>query len=333
VAYVSNADSGDISVLAMDRQTGALQPLQTLAAGANVMPLALSPDRRTLYAAVRSTPWRVLAYRIDSHTGLLTPLGEAPLPESMAHIATDASGRFLFAASYGGHLLSVSPLQEGGAPAAARQLLGTGRHAHAAIISPDQRHLFVTNLGEDQILQLHFDAASGQVEPHAQPALKLRAHSGPRHLVFHPGARWAYLLNELDARVDLLAYDAAAGTLAFVNSGSTLPPGFSGRPWAADLHLTPDGRFLYTSERTSSTLALWRVEAATGELALLGHQATEENPRGFQIDPRGQWLLVAGQNAHSVSSYRIDSQTGLLTHMARQPVGRGPNWVEFIELR
>jgi 6-phosphogluconolactonase len=131
-----------------------------------------------------------------------------------------------------------------------------------------------------------------------------------------------------------LRVDAASGRVAAnVLPALKLPTGFSGRPWAADLHLTPGGRFLHTSERTSSTLAIWQVDAGTGELALVGHQATEANPRGFHIAPRGQWLLVAVQSAHSVSSQPIDGQTGALSHTARLVVGQGPNWVEFIELR
>jgi 6-phosphogluconolactonase len=118
-----------------------------------------------------------------------------------------------------------------------------------------------------------------------------------------------------------------------LKSGSMLPPGFKGRPWAADLHLTPDGRFLYTSERTSSTLVGWKVDAASGELSLVGHTATEQGPRGFQIDPSGNWLLAAGQVSNGLSSYRINRSTGVLTHAGSLRMGKGSNWVEIVELR
>ncbi len=332
LAYVSNADSREISVLQLDRREGTLRTVQTLPVSGTVMPLALSPDRRVLYAALRSEPYTVAAFAIDPASGLLAPLGSAPLPDSMANIATDRSGRWLFAASYGGHRISVSPLGADGRPGPASQVLPTGKNAHAAIPDAANRHLFVTNLGSDQVMQWRFDAASGQLTPHSSAAMAARAGSGPRHLVMHPGGRHAYLLNELDASVELLELDAAQGTLTPRAHWSTLPAGFSGKPWAADLHLRPDGRYLYTSERTSSTLAIWRVDPASGLLTLVGHQATEQQPRGFQIDAAGDWLLAAGQLSNAVTLYRIDRDSGLLTPGARVPLGKGPNWIEMIDL-
>lgn len=332
VAYVANADSREISVLSLDRSSGEMKPLQTLAVGGTVMPMALSPDRRVLYAALRSEPFSVASFSIDRATGALTPLNTAALPDSMANIATDRSGRWLLAASYGGHKASVSPIGSDGRVAAATQVLATGKNAHAAVPSPDNRFVFITNLGSDQVMQLRFDAATGLLSPNTPPTMAGRPGAGARHLVFHPNGRDAYLLNELDASVDLLGYNAASGTLSFRKSWSTLPAGFTGKPWAADLHLTPDGRFLYTSERTSSTLAMWAVDAASGELTLIGHEATEKQPRGFQIDPSGRWLLAAGQVSNALTAYRIDAATGKLSRQSQLPMGKGPNWVEIIDL-
>lgn len=329
-AYVACAEGAEIAVLALEGDSGALQRLQTVPVGGVVMPLALSPDRRTLYASLRSAPFRVLGFRIDGR-GWLSPLGEAALPESMANIATDRSGRWLFAASYGGHVASIGVLATDGTPGPVQQVLPTGRNAHAALPSPDNRFLFITNLGSDQVMQMRFDATSGQVEPNDPPLLACRPGAGPRHLVFHPGGRWAYLLNELDAGVDLLELDTERGTLALRRTWSTLPAGFDGKPWSADIHLTPDGRHLYTSERTGSLLTGWRVDADTGELGLIGHWPTETQPRGFKISPDGRWLLAAGQVSNRITSYRIDADSGALTPVAWLPLGRGPNWVEIIE--
>jgi len=333
VAYVSNADSREISVVAIDRDSGKPQLLQTVAVGGTVMPLALSPDARMLYAALRSEPYTVLAWRIDGASGQLSAAGQAPLPDSMANLATDHGGRYLFGASYGGNVLSVSPLDAQGRPGPAQQVLGTGKNAHAAIPSPDNRFLFVTNLGSDRVMQLRLDAATGRVSPNDPDAMPARAQSGPRHLVFHPDGRHAYLLGELDAGVDLLDYDATRGTLTPRKTWSTLPAGFGGKPWAADLHLTPDGRFLYTSERTSSTIAVWGVDAASGELTLVEHVATEKQPRGFKLDPSGRWLLAVGQVSNSMTIYRIDQKSGRLTKVSELALGKNPNWVEIIELR
>jgi 6-phosphogluconolactonase len=333
VAYVSNADSREISVVALDRDKGTVKAIQTLEVGGTVMPLALSPDKRMLYAALRSEPYSVASFAIDAGTGNLKRVGTAPLPDSMANIMTDRTGRWLFAASYGGNKISVSPIGPDGVAGPAASVLPTGKNAHAAVIDAANKNLFVTNLGSDQVLQYSFDAATGKLTPNNPPAFATRAGAGPRHLVLHPNGRHAYVLHELDATVDLVAYDAQRGTLGLLKTWSTLPAGFTGKPWAADLHLTPDGRHLYTSERNSHTLAMWKVDAATGELSLVGHQPTEKQPRGFQIDSSGNWLLAVGQTSHSMTAYKIDPASGKLSAQASLPLGKNPNWVEIIDLK
>lgn len=330
-AYVSNADSREISVLALDKRAGTLRAVQTVPVSGVAMPLALSPDRTKLYLALRSEPFTVAAFTIDAATGQLSPLGQAPLPDSMANIATDRSGRWLFAASYGGHRASVSPIAADGKPAAAVQIVPNGKNAHAAVPDAANRNVYISSLGTDQVLQWRFDAATGQLTPNEPPAMAARPGSGPRHLVFHPNGRHAYLLGELDATVELLEVDAAKGLMSRKQYWSTLPAGSNVKPWGADLHLTPDGRFLYTSERNSSTLAIWRVDAASGALSLVGHQPTEQQPRGFQIDASGQWLIAAGQLSNSVTLYRIDGDSGRLTPTDRLAVGKNPNWVEIVD--
>ncbi|MED5621856.1 lactonase family protein [Ideonella sp. BN130291] len=329
--YVSNADSRDISVLQLD-SAGALKPLQTVAVGGQAGPLAISPDRRFLYVALRSQPYTVSSFAIDAGNGQLKPLGDAPLPDSMAHIATDRSGRHLFGASYGGHKVSVSPIAADGRAGEPVQVLPTGQNAHASLVDPSNRYVFVTNLGSDAVMQWRFDADRGTLQPNEPATLAVRAKAGPRHLVFHPNGRFVALLNELDASVEMLAFDRARGTLSSLQTLSTLPEGFAGKPWAADLHFSPDGRFLYTSERTSSTLAAFSVDAATGRLALVAHTPTEKQPRGFAVDPRGRWLLAAGQLSHAVTVYAMDRDNGGLQPLKSIPVGQGPHWVEIVSL-
>lgn len=333
VAYVSNADSKDISVLKLDRGKGTVEVMQTLPVGGTVMPMAFSPDKRFLYAALRSEPYSVASFSVDPRTGALARIGTAPLPDSMAYVATDRTGRWLFSASYGGNKVSVSPIGADGVAGPAASVLPTGKNAHAAIVDAANRNVFVTNLGSDQVLQYKFDAASGKLTPNEPPAFAVRTGAGPRHMVMHPNGKHAYLLNELDASLDVLAYDAQRGTLGLVKTVSTLPAGFTGKPWAADLHLTPDGRYLYTSERNSHTLAMWAVDAASGEVKLIGHQPTEKQPRGFQIDSSGTWLLAVGQVSHGLTAYRIDPATGKLTAQAQLPMGKNPNWVEILDLQ
>ena len=342
LVYVSNADSGDISVLRMDARSGELAPLQTVPVGGSCGPLAISPDRRFLYAARRSAPFAAVAFVIDATHGGLSPLGEAALPASMAYIATDRSGRHLFGASYHEHKISVSAIGANGVPQPVHQIVTTEPHAHAVLADPSNCFVLATSLGGDILMQLRFDAASGRLTPNAPPAVQVRKGAGPRHLVFHPSARFVYLLNELDASIDVFAFDAERGTLTPLQTTHFMPsamPGTTpepmpvpGAPWAADIHLTPDGRFLYSSERRSSTLAMFRVDTTTGLLSLIGHVATEAQPRGFNIDPRGRFLLAVGQLSHRLATYAIAADTGALTRQTDCAVGQNPHWVEIVDL-
>lgn len=332
MVYVSNAESQDISVFRLDPAGGSLQPLQTKAVGGTVMPMAVSADRQRLYAAIRSQPYKVVALRIDTREGTLTDLGSAPLADSMANLALDRSGRFLFSASYGGHKLAVNPLDASGVPQPPSQIVPTGPNAHQVTSSPDNRHVYASLLGADQLVRLEFDAQQGRLGTPPGVVLQLPAQSGPRHFVLSSRHALLYLLDELDGKLHVLSIDPASGRLTPTQTLSAVPPAFTGKPAAADLHLTPDGRFLYASERGSSTLAGFAVSADDGHLKLIGHWPTETQPRGFGISPDGRFLLAVGQKSHFLTSYRIDALSGVLTEVARVPTGKGPNWVEIVTL-
>ena len=330
VVYVSNADSQEISVLALDRASGALTPIETVPVGGTVMPLALSPDKRVLYAALRSQPFRVASFAIDPASGRLKKLGEAALADSMANIDTDRSGRWLFAASYGGHKITVNAIGKDGAVGAVEQLLPTAPNAHAIHADATNRFVMATSLGGDQVSSWRFDAERGRLTPNDPATVTLPARSGPRHFVFDAAQRFVYLVGELDAVLHVFAYEA--GGLRELQAVSALPAGFSGKPWAADLHLTPDGRWLYVSERGSSTLAAFRVDAQSGRVTPAGSTPTEKTPRGFAISPSGRHLLAVGQESHAMTAYAIDDASGALTPVAHAAIGKNPNWVEIVEL-
>jgi 6-phosphogluconolactonase len=330
-AYVSNADSQDISVFSVDESNGSLTPVETAKVGGTVMPLALSPDHLRLYAGVRSKPYRVVNYAVNPLDGRLIELGNSPLAESMAYISTDATGRYLFSASYGGNMLAVNSIGSNGVVGDVQQTIKTGPMAHAIRPAPDNRYVFASVLGSDAWLRLKFDVSNGQLTEDTAPAYSLPPKSGPRHFVFSPDHRFTYLIDELDGKLHVLAFDRAHDTVKPIDTASVLPPNFNGTPWGADLHLTPDGRFLYVSERTSSTLTAYKVNTATGKLTRLATYDTEKQPRGFNIDPAGKYLLAVGQLSTNLSAYRIDGKTGKLTAIGQYPVGKGANWVEFVK--
>ena len=289
--YVSAAEDGVIDRYEMNRTSGALTPLGETKAGKLVMPTAPSPTRPILYAVVRSLPTHVVSYAIDPATGDLKELASPPLPDSMPYVSTDRTGRFLFTASYGGDKVAVNPIDPDGAVrSASTQVLPTGKNAHSIVPARSNRFVYAANLGSDQVLQYRFNAATGRLPPNDPPLVKTQPDSGPRHPAFSLDGGSVYYLCELSGMVLQFAIDHDKGTLTALDSVATVPAdsglvgsaareamastatfgantvaaGDDRRPkiWAADIAMTPDGRFIYTTERTKSHLAQCRSRPA-----------------------------------------------------------------------
>jgi 6-phosphogluconolactonase len=350
--YVSNAEDGDIGAYRL-LDSGELQPGARAKAANLVMPMAVSPDRRFLYAAVRSKPFSVHAYSIDRGTGELKPLSVSPLAESMPYISLDKSGRFLFGASYGGALVSVNAVGTDGKVAAEPlQVIPVGRNAHSIRSDGSNKFVYVPTLGTDQVFQFAFDAKTGRLTSGTPAVFQMKASVGPRHYVTSRDNKFLYLLSELQGTVTTFSLDGKSGALTEVGSVSGLPVdsklgpgaprGAVGGPsappprntdndiWAADIHMTPDGKFLYISERTSSSLAAFGVNAGTGKLSYLGSAPTEKQPRGFAIDPKGKYLIASGEKSETISVHAIDPASGALRLLKQYPTGKGSNWVEIV---
>lgn len=328
MVVVSCADSGELHVLSLSAD-GQLQPMQVLALGGQLMPMAQSPDKTLLYVARRSDPLAVIGLAVDAAAGTVQMMGESALPASMASLHTDHTGRWLFSASYGADMVAVQALGANGTAAAA-VTHATGRHAHCVLADPTNRYVLATSLGGCQLHRYHFDADTGELSPMEAPVFAMPTGTGPRHLCFNQRGDRLYVLGELDGCVHVLSFDPHTGALALLQSLTTLPPGFECNAWGADLHLTPDGRWLYSSERNSHTLAGHAVDVDTGLLNPIGHWPTQATPRGFAITPDGRFLLAAGQTSHQVGVHAIDAASGALTLIAEQPVGLNPNWVEVV---
>jgi 6-phosphogluconolactonase len=340
--YVSNAEDGDIGAYRAQAD-GTLAPLARVPAAKLVMPMTVSPNRRFLYAASRSKPFTAHVYAIDAGSGALKPVSTAPLAESFPYISLDRTGRFLFGASYGGHLVSVNALGGDGRVAQALQVTSVGRNAHSILADASNRFVYVPNLGTDQIFQFLFDEKTGQLASNTPAVVQMKPGTGPRHFIFSPDNRFVYLLSELVATVTTLSLNDKTGLLTELSSASALPPDSKLQPgaarpnsrnadndiWAADLHLTPDGRFLFASERTSSTLAAFGVDAASGKLTYLSSTPTEKQPRGFAVDPKGKFLVASGEKSETLSVYAIEAG-GALKLAQKAPAGKGANWVEIV---
>ena len=350
--YVSNAEDGDIGTYTL-QPDGALIAGPRVPAAKVVMPMAVSPDKRFLYAGVRSRPYAVHAYAIDAATGALKPLAVSPLAESFPYISLDRTGRYLLGASYGANLISVNAVgADGHVAAQPLQVIPVGRNAHAIRVDGSNRFAYVPTLGNDSMFQFTFDARTGRLASNTPAVALMKSGTGPRHFVTSPDNRFVYVLSELLATVTTFTLDASTGLLAEVGSASGLPAdtklgpgaprgavGAPGGPpprntdndiWAADIHLTPNGRFLYVTERTSSTLNAFTVDGATGQLTYTGSVPTEKQPRGFAIDPTGRFLIAAGEKSDTISVYGIDPSTGALRLLQKYPTGKGTNWVEIV---
>ncbi len=330
--YVSNADSQDISVMQLDRAAGSLTPVAKVPVGGTAMPMVVSRDKKFLYVALRSQPFRVVTFSIDGATGGLKKLGESALADSVPNIDLDPSGKWLFAASYGGNKITVNSIGNDGVVGAVQQVVRTAPNAHAIHADASGRYVFATSLGGDNLSSWKFDPATGMLSANDVPLVSVSpAKTGPRHFLWDKAQKYVYLINELDGGVDVFAYDAGKGAMSHVQRSTVVPPGFTGKVWAADLQISPDGKFLYGSERTSSTLTTFRVDPTTGRLQVVGQTPTEKTPRGFAVDSTGRFLIATGQDSHGVSLHTIDTATGMPGAGKSQPAGKNPNWVEIVD--
>jgi len=351
--YVSNADDGTLSTFTLAEDTGVLTPDATVTAGGNVMSLAASAAHKRLYASVDKPTHAVQTFAIDPATGKLDKLAETPSGHPMAYLSLDHGGNYLFASSYDDDVVTVTPIHDGVPASAPTQTLTTDRNAHSVHIDNSNRYLFAQTLGGAKVFQYRFDAASGTVTPNDPPSLSVPAGLGPRHIAFSPDDRHVYVLDELQDKVITYTLDAASGRLTQQAITSALPadttlvpgaPRFVRNPtpaqrphqdtsndiWSADIHVTPDGNFVYTSERTSSVLSALKVDKATGALKLVGTYPTEKQPRGFAITADGKYLICSGEKSDRISVFAIDPATGALTRKGRYPVGGDANWVEIV---
>jgi len=348
--YVSNAEDGDIGTYRL-QDSGELVAGPRVKAGGTVMPMVVSPDRRFLYAASRAKPYTVHVYSIDRATGALTPLSTAPLAESFPYISLDKTGRFLFGASFGGNVISVNAVGSDGQVATPPlQVIAVGRNAHSVRVDESNRFAYVPTLGSDQIFMFTFDAKTGQLSSNTPAIYMMNQVTGPRHFITSSDNRFLYALTEMTGTVMTFAIDSKTGLLSEVSEVSGLPQGTNLTPgvprvplgpnarprntsndvWAADIHMTPNGKFMYVSERTNSTLTALSVDGATGKLAFASSTPTERQPRGFAVDPAGRFLVATGEKSETISVYAIDAASGALKFLNKTPTGKGSNWVEIV---
>jgi len=329
VGTYTGGSSEGIYAYRLDMVSGALTYESHISGVENPSFIALSSQNDYLYAVNENGEGAVTAFAVDQATGTLTRLNQRPSRGGLpCSIYVDASSQCVLVANYGSGTVTVFPIQEDGSIGEdttfiqhegssvdpARQ---EGPHAHMIITDPANNYAFVPDLGMDRVMIYRLDPDQGKLTPNDPPYAQVRAGSGPRHLTFHPTVKYAYVINEMGNTVTVFTYDADQGAMNEIQMVNTLPIDFDGASGTADIHITPDGKFLYGSNRGHDSLAMFSVDQGTGLLTPIGFEPTRgANPRNFGIDPTGTFLLVANQSTDTVTTFRINHDTGALIEVS-----------------
>jgi 6-phosphogluconolactonase len=317
--------SKGIYVYELDLSSGELTRERSVEGVLNPSYLALHPQKEFLYAINEVGDFAgqegggVSAFALDSESGELTRLNvQSSRGASPCYISIEQTGRFALVANYSGGNVAMLPIHANGrlgAATAVVQHLGSSvdperqmaPFVHSILPDPTNRFAIAADLGADKLVIYEMDLQHGNLKTHAE--VKVKAGSGPRHTIFHPGGQFLYLINELNSTLVVYRYTADAGSLEEVQTVSTLPPGFKGENLCADLHI--HGRYLYASNRKHDSIAWFLVDESTGRLSYEGEVPSGgKEPRGFAIDPTGSFLLAAHEKSDNVVTFRLDPSTG-----------------------
>ena len=338
VAYVFvGSDDGKIRVAAFDRSTGAVGAFGAYAAGTNPAFVALAPDGQHLFAVDESAN-RVLAFTVDRSTGALTSLGGRDSTSTgPTHLSVDATGRWLLVAHYTGGRYAIFPIASDGQLGAATDSADIGGNAHYIAAEPSNRFVYVPCLGANYVAQRSFDVATGKLQllpPPAPASVPSVAGAGPRHLALRRDGKFGFVVNERNSSVTSYAINSPTGALTAGASLSTLPTGFAGNNTGAGIAITPDGNFLFTSNRGHNSIAGFAIAAATGGLTAVGHTSTDgATPRAIAIDTSGRWLIAGNQGSNTLRIFAVASDGGLSPVATPLSVPAKPTFVAIFSIK
>jgi 6-phosphogluconolactonase len=348
VGSYTGSQSKGIYAFRFDERTGALTPAGLMAETRSPSFLTVSRDGRFLFTVNEAgspdgkSGGFVSSFAVDRATGALTKLSEQPSGgANPCHLALDRTGRFLAVANYTSGTFALFPVGTDGRLGAMIQTVVTpgvgpdkarqdGPHAHQVVFDDQNRFLLAVDLGIDQVLVYRFDQTTGRLTPNDPPSVHLTPGAGPRHLVFAPDRRRAFVISEMASTVTTLSWDGERGRLSAGPSVTTLPPGFHGVSTTAEIAIHPNGRFLYGSNRGHDSISVFRIEPA-GTLVPVEIESTRgRTPRFFTLDPGGRWLIAANQDSSTLAVFSVDQATGALAP-AGTPVDVGaPVCLQFL---
>lgn len=326
VGTYTNSGSKGIYVYNFDSDSGNVRLVSTTSDIKNPSYLWVANDN--VYAVSETNgdnPGSLSAYRFDKKDGTLHFLNNLTTGgDDPCFAEADASGKFVAVANYSGGSVSIFPTDEKGALVDKKQLIQheggsvnadrqQGPHVHQSIFTPDQKFLLTPDLGKDAVMVYAFDKTKEQpLSLHS--TIQCEPGSGPRHIAFHPGKKFAYLMHELMPFVTVYSFDN--GNFKSIQNINVYPENFSGNKDGAEVMVSPDGKFLYTSQRADqNTIGIFQIDESTGKLTLKGYEPVQgKGPRYFTFDPTGKFLLVANQLSDNISIFEINKKTGLLRH-------------------
>jgi 6-phosphogluconolactonase len=341
--YTNEQKTNGIHVYTFNAQTGDFQEKSKMTDITNASFLTISKDKKNVYAVSEGGQGKGLnAYSFDMASGKLTFLNNGSAGgNGPCYVSVDDKKQLVFAGNYGGGSLSATRLKEDGSLSSETQViqhegssLNKSRqdkpHVHAVVLSPDNKYLLVPDLGTDKVNVYRVDPSNTQPLSPASPAFStVNAGGGPRHLAFHPSGKYAYLILEMEGAI--AAFDFKNGKLEQKQTITMLAPGFTGKVGAADIHISPDGKFLYGSNRGEANEIVVYSIGKDGKLTLAGRQSSLINtPRNFAIDPTGNFLLVGNQNGNDIAIFKRDTNTGLLTSTGKTIQVDKPVCLKFV---
>jgi 6-phosphogluconolactonase len=344
--YTNKDKTSGIHVYAFNSKTGEFSFKSKAQNITNPSYLAVTADKKNLYSVSEAGggSGSIYAYSFDAPSGKLTLLNNVSSGgDGPCYVSVDDKKQHVFVGNYSGGSLTAVRINEDGSLSSDSQTFqheGSSvykpnqdkPHVHAAVIAPDGRYLLVPDLGTDKINIYSIEGGKAlPLKPAAQPFVSIKAGGGPRHLTFHPNGKFAYLVQELDGMVTAFTYND--GKLEAIQSLTMLSDGFTGKVGAADIHTSPDGRFLYASNRGDANEIVIYAINKEGKLNYAGRQSTlGKTPRNFAIDPSGNYLLAANQGSDEIILFKRDQKTGLLTPTGAKITVSMPVCLKFIPI-
>ena len=309
----------------------------SVAKSSNPSFLAVSPNQKFVYAVNENADSTIVppggtitAFAFNAANGRLTEINKKPSGgKHPCYVSINKSGEYIAVANYTGGNIAMFPVAKDGSLGNASQIIQhtgssinssrqTRPHMHYTHFSANSFQLFATDLGTDKIMLYNIDPFTNDLTPGKQPFIQSVSGSGPRHMDFSQNNKFAYLLEELSGTV--VTFKNKNKKLQFIQRLSTLPADYEGEAGSADIHVSPNGKFLYCSNRgNANNISIFSIDAVSGKLTLTGHQSTfGKTPRNFNFDPSGNFLLVANQNTNDIVIFKIDPHTGLLTDTGKK---------------